>query len=121
MANAQPGDQESNNPGQGKPGMNLLKEQAQSIKEQLQQLIEQMKNGNPQNMNQQLGQSLMQHEMMQQMLRELMNSGGVGSPAHPCSAAVCGTLRSVICQRIMVGGSGTGLVSSATARRSLAG
>ncbi len=79
MENAQPGDQEGDSPGQGKPGMNLLKEQAESIKEQLQQMIEQMKNGNSQNMNQQLGQSLMQHEMMQQMLRELMNSGGVGN------------------------------------------
>ena len=79
MANAQPGDQESDSPGQGKQGMNLLKEQSEGIKEQLQKMIDQMKNGNSQNMNQQLGQSLIQHEMMQQMLREMMNSGGVGS------------------------------------------
>ncbi|MFW6327433.1 MAG: DUF4175 family protein, partial [Bacteroidota bacterium] len=79
MANAQPGDQQGESPGQGKPGMSLLKEQSQNIKEQLQQMIDQMKNGSPQNMNQQMGQSLMQHEMMQQMLREMMNNGGVGS------------------------------------------
>jgi hypothetical protein len=81
MANAEPGEQESDSPGQGKPGMSLLKQQAESIKEQLQQMIDQMKNGNQQNMSQQLGQSLMQHEMMQQMLRELMNTGGVGNEA----------------------------------------
>ena len=81
MANAQPGDQKNNSQGQGKPGMNLLKEQAESIKEQLQKMIDQMKQGGSENMNQQLGQSLMQHEMMQKMLREIMNSGGIGNDA----------------------------------------
>ncbi|MBW6535564.1 MAG: hypothetical protein K0B11_11180 [Mariniphaga sp.] len=81
MANAQPGDQQCENPGQGQSGMNLLKQESESIKQQLQQMIEQMKNGNPQNMNKQMGQSLMQHEMMQQMLREIMNNGSVGSDA----------------------------------------
>ncbi len=81
MANAQPGDQECENPGNGKPGMNSLKQASESIKQQLQKMIEQMKNGNQQNMSQQLGQSLMQHEMMQQMLREMMNNGSVGSDA----------------------------------------
>jgi hypothetical protein len=81
MANAQPGDQQCENPGQGQSGMNLLKKESESIKQQLQQMIEQMKNGNPQNMSQQMGQSLMQHEMMQQMLREIMNNGSVGSDA----------------------------------------
>jgi hypothetical protein len=81
MANAQPGDQQCENPGQGQSGMNLLKKESESIKQQLQQMIEQMKNGNSQNMNQQMGQSLMQHEMMQQMLREIMNNGSVGSDA----------------------------------------
>ena len=32
-------------------------------------------------MSKQLGESLMQHEMMQQMLRELINNGSVGSQA----------------------------------------
>lgn len=81
MANAQPGDQQCENPGQGQSGMNMLKQESESIKQQLQQMIKQMKNGSPQNMNQQLGQSLMQHEMMQQMLREIMNNGSVGSGA----------------------------------------
>ena len=82
MANSQPGDQECEKPGgNGKPGMNLLKQQSESIKQQLQNMIEQMKNGNPQNMGKQMGQSLMQHEMMQQMLRDMMNNGSVGSDA----------------------------------------
>jgi hypothetical protein len=81
MANAQPGDQECENPGNGKPGMNSLKQALESIKDQLQKMIEQMKSGNQQNMSQQMGQSLMQHEMMQQMLREMMNNGSVGSDA----------------------------------------
>ncbi len=81
MANAQPGDQQCENPGNGKPQMNMLKKAAQDIKEQLQQMIEQMKNGNSQQMDRQLGESLMQHEMMQQMLRDLMNNGEVGSGA----------------------------------------
>lgn len=81
MANAQPGDQQSENPGQGKAGMNMLKQQSENIKQQLQQMIEQMKNGQGKPGNQKLGQSLMQHEMMQQMLREIMNNGQVGSGA----------------------------------------
>jgi hypothetical protein len=81
MADGQPGDQECENPGNGKPGMNSLKQASESIKQQLQKMIEQMKNGNQQNMSQQMGQSLMQHEMMQQMLREMMNNGSVGSDA----------------------------------------
>jgi hypothetical protein len=81
MANAQPGDQECENPGNGEPGMNSLKQASENIKQQLQKMIEQMKNSNQQNMSQQMGQSLMQHEMMQQMLREMMNNGSVGSDA----------------------------------------
>jgi hypothetical protein len=81
MANAQPGNQQSENPGQGKPGMNLLKQQSENIKQQLQEMIEQMKNGQGKPGNQKMGQSLMQHEMMQQMLREIMNNGQVGSGA----------------------------------------
>ncbi|MFW5755638.1 MAG: DUF4175 family protein, partial [Tangfeifania sp.] len=45
MANAQPGDQNCEKPGQGKPGMNMLKQQSEDIKQQLQQMIEQMKSG----------------------------------------------------------------------------
>ncbi len=81
MANAQPGDQNCEKPGQGKPGMNMLKQQSENIKQQLQQMIEQMKSGEGKPGNQKMGQSLMQHEMMQQMLREIMNNGQVGSGA----------------------------------------
>ncbi len=81
MQNAQPGDGEDSKPGQqGKPGMDLLKQQSESIKQQLEQMIEQMKSGNPQQMGKQMGESLIMHEMMQQMLRDIMN-GGVGSEA----------------------------------------
>lgn len=79
MADSKPGDQQCENPGQGKPGMNSLKQSSESIKQQLQKMIDQMKNGQGQNMSQQMGQSLMQHEMMQQMLRDMMNNGSVGS------------------------------------------
>nr|WP_321369836.1 DUF4175 family protein [uncultured Draconibacterium sp.] len=82
QANAQPGDQQCENPGgQGSNGMQDLKESSESIKQQLQKMIEQMKNGNSQGLSKQMGQSLMQHEMMQQMLRDLMNNGQVGSQA----------------------------------------
>lgn len=81
MANAQPGDQQCENPGGMGSGMQDLKESSESIKQQLQKMIEQMKNGNTQGLSKQMGQSLMQHEMMQQMLRDLMNNGQVGSQA----------------------------------------
>ncbi|WP_319500284.1 DUF4175 family protein [uncultured Draconibacterium sp.] len=81
MANAQPGDQQCENPGGQGSGMQNLKESSESIKQQLQKMIEQMKNGNSQGLSKQMGQSLMQHEMMQQMLRDLMNNGQVGSQA----------------------------------------
>jgi len=82
MANAEPGSQQCENPGQGKPGMNLMKESSENIKRQLEKMIEQMKNGQGQNLNKQLGESLIQHEMMQQMLRDIMNNGSVGSSAN---------------------------------------
>jgi len=79
MANSKPGDQQCENPGQGKPRMNSLKQSSEGIKQQLQKMIDQMKNGQKQGMSQQMGESLMQHEMMQQMLRDMMNNGSVGS------------------------------------------
>lgn len=82
MANSQPGDQECEKPGgNGKPGMGQLKQASDNIKQQLQQMIDQLKNGNSQQMGQQMGHTLMQHEMMQQMLRDIMNNGSVGSEA----------------------------------------
>ena len=80
LANAQPGDSQCENPkGGGKEGMNLLKEASENIKKQLEKMIEQLKNGNSDKMNEQYGQMLMEHEMMQQMLRDIMNNGNVGS------------------------------------------
>jgi len=82
MANAEPGDQQCENPGNGKPGMNMMKKSSENIKRQLENMIEQMKNGQGQNLNKQMGESLIQHEMMQQMLRDIMNNGSVGSSAN---------------------------------------
>lgn len=79
MAEGMEGDQECENPGNGKPGMNMLKQTADDMKRQLQEMIEQMKNNQGKPMNKQFGEALMQHEMMQQMLRDLMNNGSVGS------------------------------------------
>jgi hypothetical protein len=80
LANAQPGDCECENPnGTGKEGMNLLKKTSENIKKQLEKMIEQLKEGDSENMNEKFGQMLMEHEMMQQMLRDIMNKGGVGS------------------------------------------
>ncbi len=82
MASAMPGDQQNENQGRnGKPGMNMLKKASEGLKQQLQRMIEQMKSGNNGQMSKQLGEALMQHEMMQQMLRDLMDNGQVGSGA----------------------------------------
>jgi hypothetical protein len=82
LANAKPGDCNCENPqGGGKEGMNLLKETSENIRKQLEKMIDQLKGGNPDNMSEQFGQMLMEHEMMQQMLRDIMNNGSVGSGA----------------------------------------
>ena len=79
--NGVPGDQPSDNPGQqmGDQEMDMLKQSSESIEKQLQKMIDEMKNGNPQNFSKMLGESLMQHEMMQKMLRDIMDNGTVGS------------------------------------------
>ena len=75
------GDQESDQQGEGKSGMNMLKEAQQSLKDQMQQMIEQMKNGDGKNLNQQIGKTLIQQEMIQQMISEMLNNSEVGSSA----------------------------------------
>ncbi len=75
------GDQESDKQGEGKSGMNMLKEAQQSLKDQMQQMIEQMKNGDGKNLKQQIGKSLIQQEMIQQMISEMLNNSEVGSSA----------------------------------------
>ena len=59
----------------------MLKDAQKNLKEQLQQMIEQMKNGESGRMSEQIGKTLAQQEMMQQMVRELMMNSGVGSSA----------------------------------------
>jgi len=78
LANAQPGDQQCEKPG-GKRGMNLIKKASENIKLQLEEMIEQIKQGNVE--NNKFGKLLMQHEMMQQMLRDIMNDGTLGNSA----------------------------------------
>lgn len=78
MNNPQEGEGEGEGP-QGKK-MGGLKQQSENLKDQLQKMLDQMKNGN-QPMSKDLSESLMMHEMMQQMLRDLMNSGSLGESA----------------------------------------
>lgn len=79
MNNPQDGDGDPQS-GQGGKQMGMMKEQSENLRQQLQQMIDQMKNGN-QPMSREMSESLMMHEMMQQMLRELMNSGTIGESA----------------------------------------
>lgn len=79
MNNSEDGDGDPQS-GQGGKQMGLMKEQSENLRQQLQQMIDQMKNGN-QPMSREMSESLMMHEMMQQMLREMMNSGTIGESA----------------------------------------
>lgn len=79
MNNPQDGDGDPQS-GQGGKQMGMMKEQSENLRQQLQQMIDQMKNGN-QPMSREMSESLMMHEMMQQMLREMMNSGTMGESA----------------------------------------
>jgi predicted transcriptional regulator len=81
LANAKPGTQQCERPGGKCGGLNLLKKTSENIRKQLEQMIEQLKNGQRGPGQEQYGQMLMRHEMMQQMLREIMNDGNIGSPA----------------------------------------
>lgn len=79
MNNAQDGDGDPQT-GQGGKQLGMLKDQSENLRQQLQNMIDQMKNGNPP-LSKEMSESLMMHEMMQQMLRELMNSGSIGEDA----------------------------------------
>jgi len=81
--NGQPGDGDCDKPGGkgSKPGMKSLKDSQSSIKEQLQQMIDQMKKGDMGKMSKNIGQTLAQQEMMQQLMRDMINSGSVGTKA----------------------------------------
>lgn len=79
----QPGDGDCDKPGGkgSKPEMKSLKDSQSSIKEQLQQMIDQMKKGDMGKMSKSIGQTLAQQEIMQQLIRDMINSGSVGSKA----------------------------------------
>ncbi len=81
--NSMPGEGDCDKPdGKGsKPGMKSLKDSQSSIKEQLQQMIDQMKKGDMGKMSKSIGQTLAQQEIMQQLIRDMVNSGSVGSKA----------------------------------------
>lgn len=79
--NAMPGDGEGEKSGKkgSKPSFNNLKNSQQSIKDQLQKMIDQMKNGETGKMSKSIGQTIAQQEIMQQLIREMINSGTVGT------------------------------------------
>jgi hypothetical protein len=81
--NSMPGEGDCEKPGgkNSKPGMQSLKESQSSIKEQLQQMIDQMKKGDMGKLSKSIGQTLAQQEIMQQLIRDMLNTGSVGSKA----------------------------------------
>lgn len=82
MANSMPGDQECDKPGgNGKGSMSKLKDAQQSLKGQLQRMIEGMKKGEEGKLGQQIGKSLMQQEILKNAISELLMDQSVGSSA----------------------------------------
>jgi len=71
-----------------KPGMKQLKDGQESIKEQLQQMIDQMKKGELGRMGKNIGQTIAQQEVMQQMIREMLNGSSLGTKAQEQLKAV---------------------------------
>lgn len=82
MASSMPGDQQCDKPGNSKsPGFGKLKDAQQSLKDQLQQMIESLKNGENGKLSEQIGKSLMQQEMVKSMINDLLMDEGIGSSA----------------------------------------
>ena len=82
MANAMPGDQQcENSDGEGGKGMiPSIKDAQESLKNNLEKMIEQMKNGGKgKQMNRQIGQTIQQQEMIQNMLQKMIGNSEVGS------------------------------------------
>jgi hypothetical protein len=80
--NSMPGDGECENPGsKSKPSMKNLKDGQMSIKQQLQKMIDEVKKGNTGQISKSIGQTLAQQEILQQLMREMMNSGGLSPKA----------------------------------------
>lgn len=80
---ASSGDGDCEKPGGkgSKPSMGALKESQNSIKEQLQKMIDQMKSGDMGKMGKSIGQTIAQQEIMQQLIREMLNGSLVGKQA----------------------------------------
>jgi hypothetical protein len=76
--NGEEGSEDCNNAKPGKK-MGSLKKSAGDLKNQLQDIIDKLKNGPGKNLSKEMSESLMQHEMMQKMLRDMINSGGLGN------------------------------------------
>lgn len=75
-----PGDGDCEKPGlKSKASMKSLKDSQMSIREQLQQMIDQMRKGDSGKLSKSIGNTLAQQEIMQQLIREMINSGTVGS------------------------------------------
>jgi len=77
------GDEDCDKPGGkgSKPGMKSLKDSQNSIKDQLQQMIDQMKKGELGKLGKSIGQTIAQQEIMQQLIREMLNGGSMGTKA----------------------------------------
>lgn len=83
MGSPKEGDDCENPNSQGKPGMEGMKEMQEGLKQQLQQMIEQMKKGEgkpgQEGMNRQIAQMMAQQEIFRDMLSKMMNSDGISS------------------------------------------
>jgi hypothetical protein len=78
--NSQPGSGDCEKPGgKSKPSMKSLKDSQMSIKQQLQKMIDEMKAGNKGQLSKSIGQTIAQQEIMQQLIKEMINGGSVGS------------------------------------------
>lgn len=85
MANSMSGNQNCQNPGNNPNpnSMGSLKKMQQNMQKQLENLMKMMKEGKGgKQYNNELGKTLGQHEMMQNMLDQLMNEGNVGSKSY---------------------------------------
>jgi len=80
---AMSGDGDCEKPGGkgSKPSMDMLKQSQNSIKEQLQQMIDQMKSGDLGKLSKSIGQTIAQQEIMQQLVNEMLNGSSVGKEA----------------------------------------
>jgi len=75
------GDEENCEKGGMGGSISKMKGQAENLRKQLEQMIEKLKKGDGKANSRELSDAMMQHELMQQMLRELLNNGSIGSLA----------------------------------------